>query len=305
MASGLIGGLTTTWLMSHSTTCWDNVEIHFLGRPRKGPIVKKQWNRLARKHNRLNRKPDHCHPPPVWNRQNYRPHPRFNNIGRDHRAFNGPTIEQLRGRIESLTAHVKELNRDHWRLSRRMNLLEERLIRVGSFGTPREGSQSPYPTTPTCSMARTSRRVPHGWNIHHDGASQKNPGVPNGDEPRRSARGRSRRNGRTMTPTINRSPTERLLKKGEVLFDSGANCCITFDRTDFTTFEPGGPAQVDGLGKGLRIEGTGTIKWTFLADDGTYRTLASSGVLRPVGHKSDCLYSDNIKRASRRNDPHG
>ena len=60
-----------------------------------------------------------------------------------------------------------------------------------------------------------------------------------------------------------------------VLFDSGANCCITNRRSDFASdFSTAGSDRVvDGIGKGLKIEGSGTVAWTFQADDGMYRTL--------------------------------
>jgi hypothetical protein len=62
-------------------------------------------------------------------------------------------------------------------------------------------------------------------------------------------------------------------RKGEVLFDSGANCCISFDKSDFTAIHPPGSDQVDGIGKGLKIEGRGQVKWTLKCDNGQYRSL--------------------------------
>ena len=62
---------------------------------------------------------------------------------------------------------------------------------------------------------------------------------------------------------------------GNVLFDSGANCCITNRKEDFCGhFETTRTNQViDGIGKGLQIAGKGTVTWTFKADNGMYRTL--------------------------------
>ena len=69
--------------------------------------------------------------------------------------------------------------------------------------------------------------------------------------------------------------------KDQVLFDSGANCCVTNQREDFVGEykRTSGNQTVDGIGKCLKIEGTGHVAWTFVADNGQYRTL-----------KLPCLY---------------
>ena len=61
----------------------------------------------------------------------------------------------------------------------------------------------------------------------------------------------------------------------KILFDTGANCCISPNREDFV-----GPyvvctdgAAVDGIGKGLHVAGKGMVAWTFEGKDGMYRTL--------------------------------
>ena len=51
-------------------------------------------------------------------------------------------------------------------------------------------------------------------------------------------------------------------KIGEVLFDSRANCCITPFKEDYDNsedFVKCNKSQVEGLNKGLRIEGKGTV----------------------------------------------
>ena len=60
-----------------------------------------------------------------------------------------------------------------------------------------------------------------------------------------------------------------------VLFDSGANCCIMNSKSNFTGNISDSHANriVDGIGKGLKVEGSGTVAWTFKADGGMYRTL--------------------------------
>ena len=59
------------------------------------------------------------------------------------------------------------------------------------------------------------------------------------------------------------------------VFDSGANCCVTNQREDFVGEykRTSGNQTVDGIGKCLKIEGTGHVAWTFVADNGQYRTL--------------------------------
>ena len=62
----------------------------------------------------------------------------------------------------------------------------------------------------------------------------------------------------------------------KVLFDSGANCCITNNSEDFIgeieTYVPNNNI-IDGIGKGLKVEGVGTVSWTFQSACGHYRTL--------------------------------
>jgi len=71
----------------------------------------------------------------------------------------------------------------------------------------------------------------------------------------------------------NRESMEAKFRKGQILLDSGANCCISNDRSDFNIYHPGGPQQVDGIGKGLNIVGHGEVKWTIKGDNGRFRTL--------------------------------
>ena len=75
--------------------------------------------------------------------------------------------------------------------------------------------------------------------------------------------------------SISSQQANQALLKSPVLFDSGANCCITHDRSDFVGVYiklTEGPI-VDGIGKGLAIDGKGTVAWTFKDTNGMYRTL--------------------------------
>ena len=67
----------------------------------------------------------------------------------------------------------------------------------------------------------------------------------------------------------------------QVLFDSGANCCITSYPSDFVgpwqQFDKG--PKIDGIGQSLMAKGSGHVAWTFTASNGMLRTL-----------KLPCLY---------------
>ena len=60
----------------------------------------------------------------------------------------------------------------------------------------------------------------------------------------------------------------------EILFDTGANCCIFNDKNNFVgAFTLMERSAVDGIGKGLTIAGKGHLAWTFRGDNGMCRTL--------------------------------
>ena len=76
-----------------------------------------------------------------------------------------------------------------------------------------------------------------------------------------------------------------ITRRNQVLFDSGANCWITYDRNDFMgTIDPVPDGSVvEGLEKsGLAVTGQGTIAWTFKSSNGTKRTLTAHGLLVPM-----------------------
>ena len=61
----------------------------------------------------------------------------------------------------------------------------------------------------------------------------------------------------------------------EVVWDSGASCCISHDKADFV-----GPirkvhngAQLTGIVSGLKIEGIGTVNWSVIDVNGSIRSL--------------------------------
>ena len=68
-----------------------------------------------------------------------------------------------------------------------------------------------------------------------------------------------------------------------VLFDSGANCCVTNKKCDFVGrhHELNDNSVVSGLGEALKVKGIGHVAWTFLADDDTHRTLKLPAICVP------------------------
>jgi hypothetical protein len=75
--------------------------------------------------------------------------------------------------------------------------------------------------------------------------------------------------------TRSRNEREKKPESTKVLFDSGANVCVTNLIDDFTGHYSKSRSEslVDGLGKGLEITGHGMVTWKFLADNGMYRTI--------------------------------
>jgi transposase InsO family protein len=71
-----------------------------------------------------------------------------------------------------------------------------------------------------------------------------------------------------------------------VLFDSGANCCLSHRKDDFVgPYAPSTDGQmIDGIGKSIKIEGRGTVAWTFMGINGMYRTLKLPCYYVPTSH---------------------
>ena len=65
------------------------------------------------------------------------------------------------------------------------------------------------------------------------------------------------------------------LSHERVLFDSGANCCISPYKEDFVGeyIDCSKEHSVNGIGKMLNVVGRGHVAWTFEAENGTYRTI--------------------------------
>ena len=53
--------------------------------------------------------------------------------------------------------------------------------------------------------------------------------------------------------------------KQPVIFDTGASLAITFDKSDFdgSLTVPKGDLRLGGMANGLKIEGLGSVTWTF------------------------------------------
>jgi hypothetical protein len=65
----------------------------------------------------------------------------------------------------------------------------------------------------------------------------------------------------------------KFLSDRAICIDTGASCCISNNKADFLTFAPSSSSVLKGIGSGLKIEGTGTIKWTIVSDDGDEITI--------------------------------
>jgi hypothetical protein len=53
-----------------------------------------------------------------------------------------------------------------------------------------------------------------------------------------------------------------------VCIDTGASCCISNNKSDFTHFKESTSSVLHGISSGLSIHGTGTIKWSINDDNG-------------------------------------
>ena len=59
-----------------------------------------------------------------------------------------------------------------------------------------------------------------------------------------------------------------------IVLDSGASRSISFDRTDFESIHPlSHPLVLQGIGKGLKIEGEGIVRWTLMDQHGKQITI--------------------------------
>ena len=188
--------------------------------------------------------------------------PRFNNLGRPNRKTlpNRHKISLVEHRIDVLKLkmsqcqdQLRDYNKQYMELSQNLRDLEHGFdVRVD---LSRDGRGRPLvPSRRTRSLsARLKARMIH-------------------DE----AEWPSRLKCVYMANLPKPSPIKLNANRSEpVLFDSGANCCITHLREDFTGKYKAldGTHTVDGIGKGLSIKGVGTVAWTFKADNGMNRTL--------------------------------
>ena len=89
------------------------------------------------------------------------------------------------------------------------------------------------------------------------------------------------------------------VRECDVLFDSGANCCVTNRRSDFVGpfHKTDGSQIVDGIGKGLKVEGKGYVAWTFRADNGMYRTIKVPCFYVPSGNSQIASVQEVVLKA--------
>ena len=269
--SGLLGLGTACWLSTQvedppTRDPWDPTQQPRL---RTGPNVRKQawrrFNRAIQPYLKAQHQPRSAHVPPHCVRQALTPHQRFNNTGRRNRCYEQPHIWKLERRINSLQSHVNDLEQRLRRLYKEAH---------GPFKNDRRHTGKPH----------HAKGSPHSARHHYDFTSP----------PLRwpVAMASLVNLSRISSSQAEREQTHPS-EADKVLFDSGANCCVTNRQDDFAgQFETlPGNAVVDGIGKGLNIMGKGTVAWTFKATNGMYRTL-----------RLPCYYvpSSNIRIASTR-----
>ncbi len=248
--SGGIGFGTTAWL-SHQVKS-KSVRI------RTGANCVKQARRQSKyvpPHARK-RNPNPSIIPPQWVRQNLVPDVKYNNVGRNHRRElpRHIQIRVTRKRIESLEKEVARLAKQLVRAKMRLFDERKKLHKLLSNKTVKSHRDRKM-------MAR-QRRKPKANLVKPNVTKSLGTFVQC-----------------AMLQLVNLSsisstrPTTQ--ENNDVLFDSGANCCVSNRKEDFVgEFYPlSGNHLVDGIGKGLKIEGKGNVAWTFKSDDGMYRTL--------------------------------
>ena len=159
--------------------------------------------------------------PARWARNRLSPDPKFNNVGRDRRNFERPTVWKLQSKVTKLEALVQKLSKLVWILEDRIEVLEQ------SHDSKR------FVSSLRCLMADAIHDSDN--NEEHQVASAQAGGSGSEDTSRK------------------------------VLFDSGANCRVSNKRKDFIKFESTTDQNlvIDGIGRGLRICGKGTVFWIF------------------------------------------
>ena len=229
-------------------------------RTRSGPNYRKKWLRATKtvKRSRRFKRNNPVQKEVVQGRQeNYVHHPRFNNVGRNNR-YEPPTV----ARIRIVKQRIRYLRTEIRRVEQYLHILREnlrndeqlldQLLRSGSKYRPRV--HKPRLVKPKVNKPQRSVR---------------NKPFDLGPCLAQCYKGNLVNIERLACNKVNKSNVE------PVLFDSGANCCITNNRDDFSgKFRPiNDNLHVDGIGKGLKIHGIGHVAWTFVAKNGTYRTL--------------------------------
>eukprot|EP00980_Cylindrotheca_fusiformis_P017477 scaffold5475_cov142-Cylindrotheca_fusiformis.AAC.1 len=86
-----------------------------------------------------------------------------------------------------------------------------------------------------------------------------------------------------------RSDMSHLLASGPnpdtfpIIWDSGASCCVTFDRNDFVgpIRDPPPSATTEGITNDVKVVGTGFVAWTMKDSKDMFRTIKLPAVLIP------------------------
>ena len=292
-----IAGIGYKWYLTRYPR--ETPKPEYKGRIRKGKNYLKKMNRLRKALTRQprNRRRRPVSVPPVEDRYNRTHHPRFNNLGRQDR-YEPPYIECIRlldQRIEHLESvihktkmHLKELEYklNTYRVTRldvKLNkkkagqILRDLHKNIGQspWVDPLEGAlhkleQQQTVKKETISKKNRSQSTPKKKRNKYRAPLK----IP--DEPRVTTWrvAMMATFGKMINLSKIGSRTENNMSES-VLFDTGANCCVSNRKDDFVGEykQTNGRESVDGIGKALKIEGQGKVAWTFVADNGAYRTL--------------------------------
>ena len=252
-ASGIIGFGGTAYLFVLSS---EVVEPNT--RYRNGPNFIKRMKRqlkapkTSRKHSRWN----HITVPDSDMRANLSNHSKFNHIGRNLR-YEPPNVERIRlvkarirGIRKEMSYHEKRLKELRKELYQQERKLKDLIARERPWCEARRHNKKQ--PQPSCEATKPEKPFSTSF---IEGFKCAMANLVNLSE---------------ISSNPNNKP-----KSEYVLFDSGANCCVTNRRNDFIgEFHIGSKGQlVDGIGKGLMIEGHGRVAWTFKANNDMYRTV--------------------------------
>jgi len=197
-------------------------------------------------------------------------HPRFRHVSRVNR-YTGPTIQPIRHiLLRDIKILEKKIEATRRKLAKLLKELENKKFQLRTLDNPilntaprsrwEQAMQNEldHLSQQKCIYQAQRNKVRPGKKTKKGWVSSWNASMTIGNMVNLSS--------------INSSGTKSIDES--VLFDSGANCCVSNNPEDFVgKIKPVHGESVDGIGKALSIEGQGKVAWTFVAANGMYRTL--------------------------------